>query len=81
MRKEFRNAGQALGVVPVLEKLEDMLPSRGLGSGLAGATDVVLAMVTVETAIWNVVVAGDGAELESELDAARPSRSRRLCSC
>ena len=80
MRKELRNAGHGLTPEPLLEKLDDMLPSRGLGKGLAGATDVllvVLAMATVDTAIWNVVVAGGAAELESEPDSARPTSSRR----
>jgi hypothetical protein len=58
-------------------KLEDILPSRGLGSGLAAATDVVLAMVIVETAILNVVVSAAGAELVSEIDSARFTSSRR----
>lgn len=49
------NAGQGLSPLgPV--KLDERLLSRGLGSGLAETVDVVLASVTVETAISKVVV-------------------------
>lgn len=66
------NAGQ--GLFPFSpEKLEERLLSRGLGSGLAGTVDVVLASVTVETAIWKVVVTGGA-------DSLRFARFRISCS-
>lgn len=57
MRNELRNAGQGLVPEPLFEKFDDMLPSRGLGSGLGVAT--------VDTAILTVVVVAGAVEVES----------------
>lgn len=79
-------AGQLFVPEPLFEKLADMLPSRGLGKGLAGTSDtvlvVLLAWVTDETAIEKVVVT-EAAEFvldDSSCAAARLTSSRRSTS-
>jgi hypothetical protein len=73
VRNELINAGQGLGPEPLVEKFADMLPSRGLGNGLVGTTDVALF---VDTAILTVVVAAGAVDIES----SRSSKPRRLSS-
>lgn len=70
-------AGQLLVPEALREKLDEILPSSGLGNGLAWTTDEVVASVTVETAIEKVVVTAAVASwLDSECAAARLTSSR-----
>jgi hypothetical protein len=76
VRKELMNAGQLLVPEAGREKLDEILPSSGLGSGLDWTTDEVVARVTVETVIEKVVVTAAVASwLDSECAAARLTSS------
>jgi hypothetical protein len=80
------NTGQLFVPEPPFEKLADKLPSRGLGKGLAGTTEVMLVvllvLVTDETAMEKVVVTeADESVLEDpSCAAARLISSRRSTS-
>lgn len=72
-------AGQLLGVpVELREKLDEMLPSNGLGNGLAGTTVEVLARVAEDTTTDSVVVTDfvGSSLLESCAAAARFNNCR-----